>query len=1227
MSLKDLFKRGTEQFSPSTSLEKQAEIVESAEQIEEHYKRVDRYLPDINYSKPEEFVRFGIAEQYYKESIQRIYKDYPYDGSLKEKIEYENKSTELDIFMFNNLYPRTTGYAVFAAGGWGLVNSTTDVYNEPVDDEFIEFYGGPHSGNVYNPSEHQISNLAFGGENGNTLEFWLNKGSLLTSSQSEVVLDVWVSGSSSGSADWGKLTVETYESGSSTRWFLTYQSGSDGAVFNFIDENIVSSSWNHYAFSLEQESGQTRAKYYRNGSLLSTSTSGTSISLVSGSLIAHMGALVHNPSGSAYSGLSMEGWGKLSGSIDEFRFWRKKRTSEKIGRYWFDQVGGGTNSDTSNTDLGVYYKFNEGISTYSSLDSAVLDYSGRMTNGVWTGYTSSSRNTGSAIVSASAAVCEWQDPIVYSAHPDVVALESELGLTGREFDFGNPASLYQSFPNWLLEDDCRDDGFVLRNFMQICTSYLDSLHILAEHMPNLHFEQYPSGSNSKPSPFVRHALASEGIDVPELFVDATILEKIQSRNDVQLYKAKVEDIKNQIYQNIFNNLNYLYKSKGTEKVFRNLLHCFGIDESLVKINLYANNATYEFKDQRRLDAVRQKFINFNDPDQFASSVYQYAKTGDPNTRGFLTGSTVLDGFTSEVEVFFPKKFDISSEFFFHTPFITSSIYGVHEALDDGTNTSWASGDGSNFQVYALKEQEDSPHVRFMLSSSLSSIPTLTTDTFKDVYDNERWVFAVKMQSVSNVSSSLSNPFTLEFQGVNYSDGIIANEFYLTSSVGSGSDYFSGNKRFYVGAHRTDFTGSLLTYSDLKVGSLKYWHRHFDSDVIRAHAKDTTNYGTPDPYLDSRNARAEYELPQVETLALNWGFFTHTGSDSSGQFVVEDVSSGSEDLLYRYGDLDNLVKLQHTGRGDFFVASSTASFNTEYIVNAKQKLPEVLNSADMIQLIDDEDAPFSRETRPITYQFVVEKSMYQTISEEMLNMFSSMVSYNSVIGDAADRYRPGYSKLDKLRMLFFEKVQNDPDLERYVEFYKWIDNAITEILGQFVPASMNLDNGVRTIIESHILERNKYNSALPTIEYKSSIPEAGINALGAHKINWKFAGRPLSDAQNVHCDYWKYFAERDSAPLSSSNAGVNADKVQIQEVVKSSLERSYTTIYCLNDEHDPDYHVGYNIGNNAKVFLDYTKFGSQRYLQIESGSVESQTDCNDFKDLKYKEKLSFKVEEV
>jgi hypothetical protein len=58
-----------------------------------------------------------------------------------------------------------------------------------------------------------------------------------------------------------------------------------------------------------------------------------------------------------------------------------------------------------------------------------LDYSGRISNGIWVGYASDARSTGSAIVESSGSnKTEYKDPIIYPTHPDVQTLRSNLAL-------------------------------------------------------------------------------------------------------------------------------------------------------------------------------------------------------------------------------------------------------------------------------------------------------------------------------------------------------------------------------------------------------------------------------------------------------------------------------------------------------------------------------------------------------------------------------------------------------------------------------------------------------------------------------------------------------------------------------------------------------------------------------------------------------------------------------
>ena len=552
MSLKDLFQ--VKKVLPPVSNEQIAEEVESVQLIDSYSKDKNRVQFAVDYATASNFSIFGSAEKYYNDSIQRIYSQYPYDGSKKEKLDWYNSSSLLDIWFLENAYPKTTGYAIFSPSGWSTrLGSQVSGYGEPSTKEYIIIKGGPNTNsastlkgqftdtsnqypksNILDSSTNRLSNLQTNLNDGVTLEFWLNKTSFITSStEKEVIFDLW-NNETSSSSGYGRLTLELSGTTGSP-FYITAQSGTNG----FYRQNIgstpttssITSGWNHYAVSLINSSSTVGVKFYVNGNLDSTHAFGTSINDITGSLIANIGALRTAPSGT--SGISV-GWGKLSGSLDDFRFWKTKRTSREIGRNWWTAVGGGTNTDDANTDLGFYYKFNEGITTTASLDSIVLDYSGRVANGTWIGYSSASRNTSSAMTN------ETADPIIYSTHPDVIDVAEEYQVIGSDYDRTNNNSIYYSFPNWIIDED--NNGELL-NLTQIAASYLDTLYLQIKYFTSLKDHYTNIQIDEKPYPFSQTILESLGMVAPSLFIDAKLMEEVLSKDEERNYEDKLHEIK------------------------------------------------------------------------------------------------------------------------------------------------------------------------------------------------------------------------------------------------------------------------------------------------------------------------------------------------------------------------------------------------------------------------------------------------------------------------------------------------------------------------------------------------------------------------------------------------------------------------------------------------------------------------------------------------------------
>ena len=157
------------------------EQVESKRYIEKEIERSKRFVPNIDFRKPENFVKYGSAEKYYSDSIQRILVKYPYDGSRAEALEWQNQSSYLDLYMLENLYPKNIGY--LSLNSW----MSPTAYVTPDLFQSINFNGYPNADDTYTNPYHIIeaedsqaniidelrgANVKYNSEKGLSVEYW-----------------------------------------------------------------------------------------------------------------------------------------------------------------------------------------------------------------------------------------------------------------------------------------------------------------------------------------------------------------------------------------------------------------------------------------------------------------------------------------------------------------------------------------------------------------------------------------------------------------------------------------------------------------------------------------------------------------------------------------------------------------------------------------------------------------------------------------------------------------------------------------------------------------------------------------------------------------------------------------------------------------------------------------------------------------------------------------------
>jgi hypothetical protein len=1201
---------GPKKVIENTNLEENFNDIESVRNMKAKIALKKRAIPRIDFATASNFAKFGSAELYYRGAMESISNQYPYDGSEAEQIEFLNAASNIDLYIFQNLYPRTNGYAIFSSNGWGSQASIADGYGRPVDQEYISVRGTMNTSsggmigkpipetfpgsNIYDENPYdtlgltdlgrqgtRTDNFLMDFERGVTVEFWMNKSQFITASTNkEVIFDLW-NGESSGSDSYGRVTL--FLSGTtdgSDPFRLNLYSGSSGfqnVVLNTgqTTSSLADGNWHHYAVSIKNPTNEDdRVKVYLDGALKATITSSLGLGDVTGGINARIGALLTAPSGSS----AVAGAGKLSASLDEFRYWKAERSTENIAKYYRTNVFGGTNTDISNTELGAYYKFNEGKVVDDNIDSIVLDYSGRISNGKWTGYPgSSARATGSAMVLAGVTPFEYKDPIIYTQHPDYISTFNELAESGSFYDSQNPSLLINTFPDFVINEDTGE----LKQLVQIIANAYDEIYLQMQEMNRTKDVSYggvvdiPEDVQQKAFPFIGSVLQSIGLDTNELFNNESLLEFIRNRNDVKIYEQDLTEVKNEIYKNIYNNAVHLLKTKGTQKSVRNFLRTIGVSERVVELKGYSSNRDYTIEDRFENNVDFKKYISFDSASLLNATIFQTASS-NANARGqfYITGAQdASSSLSAEVNVFFPRKKETNETGYYTTNFLTSSIFGFH-LLDNTGSYDFSTSDNS-FQLIAVRPFEESRDAYFAIKNA-NGIIYCSSSLYKEVYTGNEWTFAVSVyndeQDYGAGVSGSSPSYLISLSGYNTEGYFVKDNFSVSGSLTTARAtlMLTTPKTYFAGADRTNFSGTVLTQTDVEIGHI----RHYDNvalsqEAIEAHAKDRNIFGTSRAtknfsLFSAGTATGSY-IPEASTILFNVDFQTVTGSDSSGEFLAIDFASGStsatDDIRNNYDSpYGDEFATQYEFKGFGFPASSTTFVDNKTVIGSDVQFPEQINASDLVKVLTSDDEVFTRDFSPETLYYSLEKSFAGAFSREMVDFIGNVTEFNNIIGEAGALYREEYNHLDNLRSLFFQRIKNVKDFNKFYDYYKWFDDSIYNFILQLVPETANLRLGMQNIIESHILERDKVLTPYP--QFRQVVEDTntfgatlqGINDLD---YNWKFGHAPVSDAtdQSNNAVWWKQRAER-TGSVGSGDQEVNEDIAAVKLIQQNRNLREY-----------------------------------------------------------------------
>jgi hypothetical protein len=561
---------------------------------------------NVDWSKFENHTFFNSAEAKVNLAFEQVINGFPFDGTRNEVESFFEKMTGYDRWVFDQ-FPKFHGQLHFSGSQVGETALTAGTYVVTKDTAgalFPELSKTAHGGSVLNPKGTSLSV---------ELELYLPA----TATLGTQVVFQKMSGSTQGFSLYllptSSLTqVEARFSVVSGNFSMTVPCILDKGRFNHICTTWNRETGVHYLeFFKASESNAVSRSRYVIGDL---DIDGSEFIIGSGTAITVDGATVTPLQ-------------TLSGTIDEFRLFHEARSASQQEAYAPKAI-------FTTDSLKLYYKFNEPptqltLSPTDTTNAIVIDSSGNSlhslisnyfqfvdvaTNGTITGSKlrqDASEDPTSQVIFEKEESC----PVLFPAHPDVLALNTELLSSASEYDKANPNLITRLIPQHYLLEGGAYEGFgepegetgapyagdgipgqgkmgsiqLMLSLLYIWARFFDEMKLYVDAFSLMRTVDYDRNI-SMPNNFLRDLITQYGFHLPPLFNDATLEQYLRAENidpEISSSETPLKFVQHELMRRVLINLPDVIKSKGTQHSIKAFLRAIGIDpENSVRIREY-----------------------------------------------------------------------------------------------------------------------------------------------------------------------------------------------------------------------------------------------------------------------------------------------------------------------------------------------------------------------------------------------------------------------------------------------------------------------------------------------------------------------------------------------------------------------------------------------------------------------------------------------------------------
>jgi hypothetical protein len=849
-----------------------------------------------------------------------------------------------------------------------------------------------------------------------------------------------------------KFGYELLLSGSTNLFFkFNLYSGSQITSISAAYASALTESFNTVAAVYDQS--QQKLNLYLNKDIVAMT--GTSLQAINfGSSVVYIG------SGSGYA--------SYQGDLDEVRVLHTSSAVFHEKNY--------VRPISSEDYVKLYYKFNESYVGTSSIDSTVIDYSKNAIHGTIANYSQGVRVSGTSMTQ------EPGDLILYSFHSGVAAYTAQQETSASIYDAGNRNYIFRLIPERLLEQD-QDANGLLISFSLAMARYFDELKMYVDQFDNLRITNY-GRANETPDLMLPMLKNYFGWKVTDHFGDANPLEFFFGENVVSSgsMATSLQDIRNEFWRRILNNLPYLYKSKGKRTSLDAYFNVLGLNKNILNVKEYGFLKSNSIADEKIVKEKPYSFLGIGTGSYGSGS---YVKVSP-----FLSAAQVYNEWT--IESYLQLPYDNSS---YTTSLATGSI--------------WQFVNTANTRGYAL-------------IWTVPAIGSVTGSLILTASDGQK--FTAPGLSIFNgqfvhIAAGMQGTTASPFITVRTVDnGIINYSASFSGSTALSSAFTQSMYDFVIGAS----SGSLFRNSAQGYfGPVRYWSRELSGSELDAHALNIENIGLNNPL----------EVPNP--LVAYWSLSDNKSTDSSGQLV------GIDDLSRR--------KFYATGLNFPPLTNPYKKFLVSYsYISPSIDLKWTENKIRIRNQSEITIADVATDTNQVSLEF----NLVDALNEDISKIFSSIESLNTAIGAPINKYRDSYADLESYRRVYFDRLSTSLNFTNFFKLFRWFDKKLALSIKQLLPARVNFIGG-EFVVESHFLERNKYQYLYPLFKTPRDIGEADIHPLrsmsGAFVQKIYSTSKPL---QGTHVE--TLFSQR----KKYSKSGINIPPREASVFVEADLAKRF-----------------------------------------------------------------------